>query len=66
MRVGPVLEGGDMRGMYTMGVLDAFLDHDVHVDELMGVSAAVQKREIKDDKSDKSCVAPFQTRKGMV
>lgn len=39
MRVGLVLEGGAMRGMYTAGVLDTFLDHDVHVDVIVGVSA---------------------------
>ena len=32
MKVGLVLEGGGMRGLYTAGVLDAFLDADVHVD----------------------------------
>ena len=39
MRVGLVLEGGAMRGMYTAGVLDVFLDHDIHVDAIVGVSA---------------------------
>ena len=39
MRVGLVLEGGAMRGMYTAGVMDAFLDHNVHVDGILGVSA---------------------------
>ena len=39
MRTGLVLEGGAMRGMYTTGVVDAFLDHGVKVDSLMGVSA---------------------------
>ena len=39
MKVGLVLEGGAMRGMYTAGVLDGFLDHDVHVDGILGVSA---------------------------
>lgn len=28
MKIGLVLEGGAMRGMYTAGVLDAFLDKD--------------------------------------
>ena len=28
MSVGLVLEGGGMRGLYTAGVLDAFLDAD--------------------------------------
>ena len=39
MKVGLVLEGGAMRGMYTAGVLDRFLDHDVHVDTILAVSA---------------------------
>lgn len=30
-----------MRGAYTCGVLDAFLDHDIEVDGLIGVSAGI-------------------------
>ena len=29
MKVGLVLEGGAMRGMYTAGVLDVFLDKNI-------------------------------------
>lgn len=32
MRVGLVLEGGGMRGLYTAGVLDAFLEAGIKVD----------------------------------
>ncbi|MGN0772959.1 MAG: patatin family protein [Candidatus Ventricola sp.] len=39
MKTGLVLEGGAMRGIYTAGVLDSFLDHDVQVDGIVGVSA---------------------------
>lgn len=39
MKVGLVLEGGGMRGMYTAGVLDAFLDNNIKVDGIIGVSA---------------------------
>jgi len=39
MKVGLVLEGGAMRGMYTAGVIDSFLDHNIHVDGILGVSA---------------------------
>ena len=39
MKVGLVLEGGAMRGLYSAGVLDVFLDHDIHVDTILGVSA---------------------------
>lgn len=41
MKVGLVLEGGAMRGMYTAGVLDTFLDNNVEVDGIIGVSAGV-------------------------
>lgn len=41
MKVGLVLEGGAMRGMYTAGVLDVFLDKDIKVDGIIGVSAGV-------------------------
>ncbi|HKL85888.1 MAG TPA: patatin family protein [Treponemataceae bacterium] len=34
-----ILEGGGMRGLYTTGVLDAFLDHDLHYSYVIGVSA---------------------------
>lgn len=39
MKVGLVLEGGGMRGLYTAGVLDAFLDADIKVDGIVSVSA---------------------------
>ena len=41
MKVGLVLEGGAMRGMYTAGVLDAFLEENIEVDEIVAVSAGV-------------------------
>lgn len=39
MKVGLLLEGGAMRGMYTCGVLDVLLDEKIKVDCIMGVSA---------------------------
>lgn len=39
MKVGLVLEGGAMRGMYTAGVLDVFMEKDISFDGIMGVSA---------------------------
>ncbi len=39
MKVGLVLEGGAMRGMYTAGVLDVFIDNDIKIDGIVGVSA---------------------------
>ncbi len=39
MKVGLVLEGGAMRGMYTAGVLDVFLDNNISIDCVVGVSA---------------------------
>jgi len=41
MKVGLVLEGGAMRGMYTSGVLDVFMDEDINIDGIIGVSAGV-------------------------
>ena len=39
MKVGLVLEGGGLRGLYTAGVLDTFLDNKIQVDCIIGVSA---------------------------
>lgn len=41
MSVGLVLEGGAMRGMFTAGVLDIFLDNDIKADGVIGTSAGV-------------------------
>lgn len=41
MSIGLVLEGGAMRGLYTAGVLDVFLDNNIKVDGIIGVSAGV-------------------------
>ena len=41
MSVGLVLEGGAMRGMYTAGVLDVFLDNNIEVDGIVSVSAGL-------------------------
>jgi len=38
-KTGLVLEGGGFRGIYTAGVLDVFLEHDINFDGLIGVSA---------------------------
>ena len=38
-KVGLVLEGGAMRGMYTMGILDAFIENGIVADGTVGVSA---------------------------
>lgn len=40
-RTGLVLEGGGMRGIYTAGVLDVFMEHGVTFDGVIGVSAGV-------------------------
>ena len=39
MKTGLVLEGGAMRGIYTAGVLDVFMEHDISFDGVIGVSA---------------------------
>lgn len=39
MKIGLVLEGGGMRGIYTVGVLDTLLNYNYLADYLIGVSA---------------------------
>ena len=39
MKKGLVLEGGAMRGLWTAGVTDVMMEHDVRPDSLIGVSA---------------------------
>lgn len=41
MSTGLVLEGGAMRGLYTAGVLDVFLENNVKAEGIVGVSAGV-------------------------
>ena len=41
MKVGLVLEGGAMRGLYTAGVLDVLMENNIEVDGIIGVSAGV-------------------------
>ena len=38
-KIGLVLEGGAMRGMWTCGILDSFLDNKINVDGIIGTSA---------------------------
>lgn len=39
MKHGLVLEGGGMRCMYTVGILDVFMENKLHFDGIIGVSA---------------------------
>ena len=39
MKTGLVLEGGAMRGMFTAGVLDSWMDEQISFDGIVGVSA---------------------------
>ena len=39
MKIGLVLEGGAMRGLFTAGVLDFFLEKQIRFDAMIGVSA---------------------------
>lgn len=39
MRTGLLLEGGAMRGLYTAGVLDVFMQNNISIDGIIGVSA---------------------------
>ena len=38
-KTGLVLEGGAMRGMFTAGVLDVFMENDIRFDGIAGISA---------------------------
>ena len=38
-QAGLILEGGGMRGVYTAGVLDAFLEENLEFSSIYGVSA---------------------------
>ena len=39
MKIGLLLEGGAMRGLYTAGVLDVFMKNNIKIDGIVGVSA---------------------------
>ena len=39
MKTGLILEGGAMRGMFTAGVLDVLMEHNIVTDGAIGVSA---------------------------
>ena len=39
MNTGLVLEGGGMRGLFTAGVMDVMMEHDIRFDGIVGVSA---------------------------
>lgn len=41
MKVGLVLQGGAMRGMYTAGILDVFMEEGIEVDGIVAISAGV-------------------------
>ena len=41
VRKGLVCEGGAMRGMFTAGVLDVFLEEGITFDGMVGVSAEI-------------------------
>ena len=38
-KTGLILEGGGFRGIYTSGVLDYFMEHDLYIPQVYGVSA---------------------------
>lgn len=39
MKIGMVLEGGGMRGMYSAGIMDVMMENNIKIDGLVGVSA---------------------------
>lgn len=38
-KIGLVLEGGAMRGLFSAGVMDIMMEHGIHIDGIVGVSA---------------------------
>ena len=38
-KLGLVMEGGAMRGLFTAGVIDVFMEHEIRTDGVIGVSA---------------------------
>ena len=40
-KVGLVLEGGTFRGVYSAGVMDAFLENGIEFPYIIGVSAGI-------------------------
>jgi predicted patatin/cPLA2 family phospholipase len=40
-KIGMVLEGGGMRGMFTCGILDVLMEQRIYVDGMVGVSAGI-------------------------
>ena len=38
-KTGLVMEGGAMRGLFTAGIIDVFLEHDIRTDGAIGISA---------------------------
>lgn len=44
-QTGLVLEGGGMRAIFTVGVLDYFMDHDIWFPYTIGVSAGAKVTE---------------------
>mgnify|MGYP000898168861 CR=1 FL=1 len=43
-QTGLVLEGGGMRAIFTVGVLDYFMDHDIWFPYTIGVSRVTESR----------------------
>ena len=41
MKKGLVMEGGAMRGMFTAGVIDVMMEHQITFDGAMGVSVII-------------------------
>ena len=39
MNYGLVLEGGAMRGLFSAGVIDVLMEHNIEFDSIVGVSA---------------------------
>ena len=57
VNVGLVLEGGGMKGVYTAGVLDYFIEKDLYFQRCYGVSAGACNLCSYISKQKKTCVS---------
>ena len=42
MKTGLIMEGGAMRGLFTCGVIDVFMENGIDFDGAAGISAVAQ------------------------
>ena len=47
MKIGLLLEGGGMRGLYTAGVLDVFMENDLKSKGFKSLTLGVEPKEVR-------------------